>query len=646
MARASEDPLSAFERGDLELASELARQQLAAGADAPRLNHLLGLIDCRSGKFETGVEWLRRACEADPTNVGYRVMLVRALIDCGLNEEALKEAPPPTGTTPAELALWHARAEAATAVEAWPEAAEAWGKMCAVRSGDWRTWSHFGDALGAIGRWPEAARALEKATALHPREPRLQRNLAGALNNAGRSEESVEQFRRCIAADPADKSLRISLAPILADLGRAEESLEQLNKAAELSGQSELPTDGAGLVQMVIDRSGTVDVNSLIELAELLERTSRMDALSGLIEEAGKIGIRPERIGYAAAASALRDGRPAQAKRLLLGQNEAAARPTAWHRLMARTEDALGNSEAAFASAEAMNRSMAGYADWRRAAAEQRQYLRRLGEVISAEWAAPLRQPKTEIRSDQAFVVGFPRSGTTLLDTFLMGHPDAAVLEEVPLIAELERVLGPLPNLPGCPQAQLDEAHGAYLHKRSSHLEPGFSGIVIDKLPLNMVAAPMLHCAFPQAPIIFAKRHPCDVVLSCFMQAFALTPMMASFLDIRDAADFYDAAMTVWTKSLQHLPLKVHTVVYEELVEEPQAALLAATQFIGLDWRPQLLDHQKTAKRRGRIDTPSYDQVTQPLTRSASGRWKRYREQLEPVLPVLLPWARRLGYED
>jgi len=81
-------------------------------------------------------------------------------------------------------------------------------------------------------------------------------------------------------------------------------------------------------------------------------------------------------------------------------------------------------------------------------------------------------------------------------------------------------------------------------------------------------------------------------------------------------------------------------------VVDPEAALRPLIDFLGLEWRPELLDHRSTAKARGAIITPSYDQVVQPLSKAPSGRWRRYEKQLGPVLPVLLPWAERLGYTN
>jgi hypothetical protein len=328
----------------------------------------------------------------------------------------------------------------------------------------------------------------------------------------------------------------------------------------------------------------------------------------------------------------------------LLLTEKPGATPLRWQWLLARIEDSLGNADAAFAAAEAMNRANPNYEQWRRTGSEQREALRRLGQTITPKWAAELPAAPAGKRPSPAFVVGFPRSGTTLLDTFLMGHPETQVLEELPLVRSAELALGDMTELPQRSTVELEHARASYFAGLESHVGGGAGRLLIDKLPLNMLGAPVIHSLFPDARFIFAQRHPCDVVLSCFMQAFALNNSMASFLDIRDAADFYDAAMTVWTRSREILPIKAHTVVYEELVVDPEATLRPAIEFLGLEWRGELLDHRATAKARGRIITPSYNQVTQPLSRGPSGRWRRYEKQLAPVLPILLPWAERLGY--
>jgi len=207
-------------------------------------------------------------------------------------------------------------------------------------------------------------------------------------------------------------------------------------------------------------------------------------------------------------------------------------------------------------------------------------------------------------------------------------------------------MLGDVAALPERTVSDLEGARAIYLQELDRYVAASFKGLIIDKLPLNILAAPILHCLFRDAPFVFAQRHPCDCVLSCFMQGFALNDSTACFLDIATAAEYYDAVMRFWTRTTELLPLRVHTVVYEDLVVGPESALRPLIGFLGLEWDRGLLDHRATAETRISVATPSYNQVTQPLSRAPSGRWRKYEKQLEPVLPILLPWADRLGYTD
>lgn len=642
------DAVAAFERGELAKARALAERELAARPGSAALQHLVGLIDCRSGRLDSGVEWLRRALETEPANVAYRVMLVRALVDSGRAREALDAAPPPTGASPADLALWHARSEAAVACGDYEAAAASWAQLADARPGDWRAMSNLAEAFAKLDRWEEAAIVLRRAAEAAPGESRIRRNLAGALARAGRHEESAAEFRSLVAAFPGEPKLRLTLARLLADLGRTEESMAEFEAAAAMTvGAASAAGQDGGLIRLAFEgREGGAtdeDVEAVRQLALLLERTNRLDALRNLLVEAGAVGIARERLGYAGAAIALRDGHPAEARRLL-EFDEMDADPVRWHRLMARIADAAGDPAAAFAEAVAMHEAVRDHGGWREQAREYRGRLRELASMFRGEWGAkrPVAEPGE--RPSPAFLVGFPRSGTTLADTFLMGHPDIFVLEEVHMLGAAEQALGGTPLLSAASREQLVEARNAYFAELDRHLDPGFAGLVVDKLPLNMMGLPLVHSLFPDAKVIFAQRHPCDAVLSGFMQSFVLNPAMACFLDIEDAADLYDAAMDLFVAGQQIAPLAVHTLVYERLVEDPEAVLRPLIDFLGLEWRPELLDHRATAKSRGAIITPSYDQVIQPLSKASSGRWRRYEQDLGPALPLLLPWADRLGY--
>lgn len=224
-----------------------------------------------------------------------------------------------------------------------------------------------------------------------------------------------------------------------------------------------------------------------------------------------------------------------------------------------------------------------------------------------------------------------------------MGHPDIVVLEEKGLIAAAADEVGPPESLDSADPNALRHARENYL-ARLDDLTGRASCLVIDKAPLNMLHAPVIHLFFGGAPIMFVRRHPCDTVLSCFMQSFTPNLSTANFLDVRDAADFYDLTMRFWEACRSVLPLNVHTISYEELVADPERQLRAAVDFLNLPWDDRLLDHRQTAADRGPVANTSYEQIVQPLNASAVGRWRRYETQLEPVLPLLLKWASRLGY--
>jgi tetratricopeptide (TPR) repeat protein len=646
------DAIAAFERGDLRRARKLAERELEQ-REVPQLQHLLGLIDCREGRVAEGVEWLQRASGAEPDNLAFRLMLVRALVDAGRAGEALAIAQPSGATSAAEIAMWHARAEAARALPDHSAAAEAWKVLCKARADDWRNWAHYGEALAGLERWAEAADALRQACALNPRELPIRQNLATALARAGLYDEAVDQLTSMLATSPADTGVRLMLSRLLADLGRHQESLTELDTASRLAPGGKSSGEAAQKLIWIALPEGKdpgkpasrEDLHALRELALLLERTNRMEDLRGLLDDAEAAGISREALPYPAAASALRQGDAAEAGRLL-ALEDPDSDPVRQFRLKAKILEALGDSEGAFAAAEAMNRAVPDFDGWRARGLEYRRRVRLLASATTPDWAAELQPLDPGPRPSPAFLVGFPRSGTTLLDTFLMGHPETHVLEEFPMLRMAEGSLGKDAGRAGVGRGALERARVAYFTELDRHIEAGSTRFVIDKMPLNMLRLSLIYSLCPDATVIFAQRHPRDCVLSCFMQSFTLNDAMACFLTIEDSPDLYDAAMSAFTACREAVPVTVHTLAYEQLVDEPENALRPVIDFLGLDWRPELLDHRATAQARGAIITPSYDQVIQPLSKGPTGRWRRYERQLEPVLPTLLPWARRLGYVD
>lgn len=614
--------VEAFQSGDLDRARSLAEAEVS-DAPTPQAHHLLGLVHCRLGDPATGIEHLRLAADGEPANAAFQIMLMRALVDAGRASDVLDMPEPADIRSAVTLELWRSRGEAANLADRANDAIRAWSKITAAVPSDWRAWASLGNALALLSRWPEAIESFTKAVRLQPSEASLRRSLGTALAAAERHEEALaafDDFER-LAEQSADSAL--ARARCLLALERFKDSEEAYREAIRLS-----PSDS----------------EALRELGSLLERTNQLEALSALLDTASKVGVNLGELDYLFALKAFREGCAEDAHEILQSStpDDDLVR---WNRLKAKVADRLGDVEEAFEAAAAMNAATSDFDTWRVQGEKYRERLRYLAKMLARQ-AAHLPKLDQPPRRMPAFLVGFPRSGTTLLDTFLMGHGETAVLEEVHLLGAAEGQIGKVEDLPGASMQSLKRAREAYFNELDQHVPRSFSGLVIDKLPLNLLGAPFIQSLFPGACIIFAQRHPCDAVLSGFMQSFVMNDAMASFLTIEDAADLYDSVLSGWRTIVEAFPLKVHTVRYERLVEDPEAELRPLIEFLGLDWDERMLAHTETARTRGAIITPSYDQVTEPLTSRSVGRWRRYEEQLRPVLPVLMPWAKWLGYTD
>ncbi len=252
---------------------------------------------------------------------------------------------------------------------------------------------------------------------------------------------------------------------------------------------------------------------------------------------------------------------------------------------------------------------------------------------------------------EPVFLAGFPRSGTTLLTQILYCHAAIEIAEEKPLVQAMRDSVRSMPA--GYPHAipRLDKYDVAYLRDvyhaaAEKHGVDGTARVLLDKLPLHVTMAGLIHRVFPMARFIFAIRHPCDVVLSCFMQDFRSNDAMANFFTLKDTVALYVSTMELWDLYQRDLGLSVHRIRYEDLVDDLETHTRSLCDFLGLPWQDDLRQFSTRALDRGKINTPSYEQVSKPIYREARYRWERYREHLAPFLPALQPYIERFGYSD
>jgi tetratricopeptide (TPR) repeat protein len=305
-----------------------------------------------------------------------------------------------------------------------------------------------------------------------------------------------------------------------------------------------------------------------------------------------------------------------------------------------RRDDARGAFEA---FTEANQLSLQLHGAW--LSATERLYhpdsVRRMARVVAAldvsSW------PGSDKVRSPVFLIGFPRSGTTLLDQILSSHSAIVCLEESEhfgdalsdVIADPARAYAPA----SLSEDEAERVRASYWRR----VEAPAGAIVVDKFPLNIVVLPLIKRVFPHAKIIFALRDPRDVVLSCFQQRFTINAAMAQFLELERAGAYYDQVMALFELCRTRLELDIHQVRYEDVVADLEGAARSLCGFLGVAFEPAMLDYRATALKRD-IATPSARQVIEPLYNRSVERWRRYAEELRPVLPVLAPWAARYGY--
>jgi hypothetical protein len=245
------------------------------------------------------------------------------------------------------------------------------------------------------------------------------------------------------------------------------------------------------------------------------------------------------------------------------------------------------------------------------------------------------------------FLMGFPRSGTTLLEQALASHPAVVTMEEKEAFSESIRAFMGSPQhhakLASLTSDQLQEYRSAYWRRVRDYGCRVSGKVFIDKLPFHTVKLPLISALFPNAKILFAVRDPRDVVLSCLRGRFRINRFMIELLRPLDAAIFYSATMKLAELYREALPLTVYEVRHEELVADFDKVCRSICTFIGIDWNSSMRDFASRQQVRA-VATPSARQIAVGLSHAGLGRWRRYAEQLAPLTPILAPWVERFGY--
>ncbi|MFO1185063.1 MAG: sulfotransferase [Bauldia sp.] len=249
-------------------------------------------------------------------------------------------------------------------------------------------------------------------------------------------------------------------------------------------------------------------------------------------------------------------------------------------------------------------------------------------------------------RADTFMMLGFPRSGTTLLENALSAHPAIESFEELP---SFERpaalVLDALGISEATRRAAFEDLRRRYYAEIDRYKKKPGASVFVDKLPIRTAYIETLERVFPDKKYIFSIRHPFDVVLSCYRQLFGRNNAMENFRDFRRACALYDRVMSIWFKVFPGETDRVLYVRYDDLVLHFEREVRRALDFLGVPWNDEVLRFAEKSEARA-AQTPSYAKVRSGLSIGVQSAWKNYRFLFDgKEAAPLYKWVDRFGYE-
>lgn len=478
------------------------------------------------------------------------------------------------------------------------------------------------------GRDAEALADLRRAAVLAPKDPHIHNALGLSCFRNGQSGEALQAFEAAAALDPNFGQAVFNSGWVLEDIGELAAAQDCFARAHKITPDAAAPL--SRLAGVAVRRGNWADARLYAEKTLALQpgdavailSLARVESESGLLREA-----------------------ETRLRALLAGANLGPLDRAAAEGQLGDVLDALDNTADAFGHYRACNTIYRDAYAGRYAAPgveTMPRYLSWLNEYFAraAAWEPMPQGPDPDAPAHHVFIVGFPRSGTTLLENVLGSIPGAATTDETDGFVESVREFMTRPAGLDRLARESDLAawRAAYWKRMKSR-----GGVFVDKLPYNAIKLPLIARMFPDARVVLMLRDPRDVVLSCFRQRFRMNPSSFELLTLDGAARFYDAMMRLTQTYRAKLPLQLHVLHHEDLVADFENQMTKLCSVLGLEFDGNMRNFAERA-RRNVVATPSGAQLLKGLNAGGVGQWRRYVNQMETVLPFLQEWVERFGY--
>jgi tetratricopeptide (TPR) repeat protein len=583
--------------------------------------HLLGALAHQAGHHQAAIDLIRRALAIQATNAVYHSSLAVVYLATGRLDESAAHSREAVRLLPT-----HADAHYTLAVallgQGRPDEAEP-----AFRETLRRTPAHadarclLASLLRRQGKFPDAVALLSEAVGLAPGHVLARVGLGEALLDLGRAAAAEPHLREAVRLRPDLAAAHGDLGLALRDLDRTGEAAACFREALRLQPHYTSARSNLGLL---LESEGRSE-EARVEFVEVL-RVDQNDAsaFAGLsrLAAAGHYAFSEEQIRRVQSLAS-QGSRPADERARL-------------HFAVARVRERAGAHDEAFGHYREANELLKEYLRARGAVYDPAAQSRLVDRLITAFHQAYFERSQS-FGSDSeqpVFVVGMPRSGTTLAEQIIASHPRGYGAGE---LYDIDEIVTRLPQLLDGEYpdgvCRLDTAVARSLaedYLRTLRQRGGMAARVVDKMPSNHQHLGLIATLLPRARIVHCVRDPLDTCLSCYFQQFAQPlPFQTDLTHLGHYYREYARLMTHWARVL---PLPVFELRYEDLTADQEAVSRRLVEFCGLEWDERCLRFHES---RRAVRTVSALQVHRPLYRSAVGRWKRYEKYLGPLIQAL-----------
>jgi len=534
---------------------------------------------------------------------------------------------------PNSFPLYNIQGAANAGLGQFNAAIDSWKQALKIKPDSAEAYSNMGAALKDKGDLDASIDSCKKALKIKPDYAEAYSNMGNALQGKGDLDASIDSYKQALKIKPDYAAAYSNMGIVLKDKGDLDASIDSYKQALKIKPDH---------------------AEAYSNICEAYEKSNQLAELNEIISIAKtKLTKLPDHLLFYEAIYNFRLNHHEECGKLIalvdIDQLDPTRTALFWQ-LKAKFEHQQKDYKSAFNSFAAMNSSVINSSKYKGNEAQKYfdellNQLQQLHSIVDTPYSQGLAEPSADTPT---FLIGFPRSGTTLLDTILRTHSNIEVIEEQSMVSKAHHHLGnqlSIVDIENLTAEELTKARVVYFKELSKHVSTKNSDCVIDKFPLNILDVPFIHKLFPTAKFILALRHPLDSIFSCWMQSFKLNTSMANMVELDRIVDFYGLAMTVLELSEKRYSLNIHSIRYEDLVLDMKSEVSNLLGFLELDWENALEDYQTTALRRGIINTPSYSQVVQPIYKTASYRWKKYSEPLEKYFVKIEKWTTKFGYE-